>query len=257
MLGPEGCGKYLAVTELAKQLRLPRSAIVTLASDDSSIGIAQLQELNRQLALKNADGASRIVIVRDADAMTVEAQNAFLKLLEEPPLDTAIFLIASNRSLLLPTIISRCRLINFPAFVPEQITDYLKQNYQLSPTVLDQIASLCGGSLGTAINLATDAELLAIHTTRQQLIEELLSANLDLYQKLARVGKIEGEADASAVIEDYLQLVRLKLRQTSNQEQMKHYTHLLNRGSKLLEQLRANSNPRLVLTQLAMEAGSD
>jgi len=76
-----------------------------------SIGIEDIRIIQNHLSLKPYMFPYRTVIVKEAQLLTPEAQNAFLKLLEEPPSYCLIFLLTTNEDLLLPTIISRCRLI--------------------------------------------------------------------------------------------------------------------------------------------------
>jgi DNA polymerase III subunit delta' len=78
------------------------------------IVVDQVRDLvDRRLALKRFEGRRRIVIVDPADAMNVQAQNALLKTLEEPPAETTIVLVAANPDVLLPTIRSRCAKVAF------------------------------------------------------------------------------------------------------------------------------------------------
>jgi DNA polymerase-3 subunit delta' len=76
--------------------------------------VDQIRDLvDRRLALKRFEGRRRFVIVDPADAMNVQAQNALLKTLEEPPAETTIVLVAANPDALLPTIRSRCAKVAF------------------------------------------------------------------------------------------------------------------------------------------------
>jgi DNA polymerase-3 subunit delta' len=78
------------------------------------IVVDQIRDLvDHRLALKRVEARRRFVIVDPADAMNVQAQNAFLKTLEEPPEGTTVVLVASRPDVLLPTIRSRCLRITF------------------------------------------------------------------------------------------------------------------------------------------------
>ena len=79
--------------------------------EGEGIGIEQLRELEKNLSLKSKGDEEKIVFVKNAGEMSLNAQNAFLKTLEEPPLKTKIILSTDNYGLLLPTIVSRCQLI--------------------------------------------------------------------------------------------------------------------------------------------------
>ncbi|MCK5833919.1 hypothetical protein KAH81_09670 [bacterium] len=88
------------------------------------IGINAIRKLNESISLTpNYDGG-KWAIVRDADMMTLEASNAFLKTLEEPPEDSYIILTSSKPDFLLPTILSRAQSIQFRRLTRKQISDF-------------------------------------------------------------------------------------------------------------------------------------
>jgi len=76
-----------------------------------SIGIEQIRELEKKLVLKPYQGKIKITIINEAEKLTLPAQNALLKTLEEPPANSLIILTAAKKDSLLPTIISRCRIV--------------------------------------------------------------------------------------------------------------------------------------------------
>lgn len=78
---------------------------------DPTIGIDAVRTVQHLLARKPYGGGNRLVVLRDADKATVEAQNALLKLLEEPPDTTYILLFAKNEEHILPTIRSRSQIL--------------------------------------------------------------------------------------------------------------------------------------------------
>jgi DNA polymerase III delta prime subunit len=80
-------------------------------SGTNSIGIEQIRDLEKKLALKPYKAKIKIAIINEAEKLTLPAQNALLKTLEEPPENSLIILTAAKKDLLLPTIISRCRII--------------------------------------------------------------------------------------------------------------------------------------------------
>lgn len=79
--------------------------------DTQSLKIAQVRELQHQLALKPYLSPFKVVLINEADKLTLPAQHALLKTLEEPPEKSIIILTALNKETLLPTIISRCQII--------------------------------------------------------------------------------------------------------------------------------------------------
>ncbi len=79
----------------------------------NTIGIEEIKHMQKKLFLKPIKSPIKAVILEDAQLLTIQAQNALLKALEEPPDHTIIIISSQSRESLLPTIISRCQIINF------------------------------------------------------------------------------------------------------------------------------------------------
>jgi len=79
-----------------------------------SMGIDLVRELEHKISLKPYQGKMKSVIIHGAEKLTLEAQNAILKTLEEPPPNTILILTVPNEDFLLPTIVSRCQIIHLP-----------------------------------------------------------------------------------------------------------------------------------------------
>lgn len=77
-----------------------------------SIGIMEIRKIKQLLSLRPMGETNRLIIITDMDKATVEAQNALLKILEEPPKSTYLVLTARNPNNLLPTVVSRCQVIS-------------------------------------------------------------------------------------------------------------------------------------------------
>jgi len=78
---------------------------------NNSIGIEQIRELKQWISRKPHSSQNKAVLIPQAEKLTLEAQNSLLKTLEEPPKNTLIILTAPNEGFLLPTIVSRCKII--------------------------------------------------------------------------------------------------------------------------------------------------
>jgi len=93
------------------------------------ISISQIREMGLTISSKPNEAKFRMVIILNADLMNTQAQNALLKMLEEPPEKTFFILIANKISLLLPTIISRCRKIRFKPLTDKLIEQCLVNEF--------------------------------------------------------------------------------------------------------------------------------
>lgn len=119
------------------------------------ISVDEVRKLKNFFSLSATEGGRRVVIVDAADEMNVQAANALLKLLEEPPENVTLLLISHQPSRLLPTIRSRCRELRCHPLPPEDMAQALAaagaQN-DADPVIL---AALAAGSVGEAMRLTT------------------------------------------------------------------------------------------------------
>ena len=120
------------------------------------IGVDQLREIERAVALNPYEGRTRVVIIDPANVMSPAAQNAFLKTLEEPPAHVLIVLITSDESRLLETVRSRCARVPF-RLVPVSEIEAALTNRGTEPERAQLLARLSGGRPGWAIRAAADA----------------------------------------------------------------------------------------------------
>ena len=123
---------------------------ITRIVPQKAIGIETIRELKRSISLAPFRGETKAVIIEEAQMLTVEAQNALLKTLEEPPARTIIILtVSTNIDALLPTVVSRCQVVQLSTI-----------NYQLSTSELStlnsQLLMLLENGVGKKLKLAED-----------------------------------------------------------------------------------------------------
>ncbi len=178
--GPDGIGKKMVAIEFAKLLNCgealretgnrcecpscrkidkgihPDVALVEFTGV-KNIKVDQIRdEIEERLYLRPFEGRFKIVIVDECERMNHNAQNAFLKTLEEPPPDSLIILLSSRSDSLLPTLRSRCRVVEFGALPEGHIAQLLRDRNGLSPEDALLSAGLSGGSIGKALGLDKD-----------------------------------------------------------------------------------------------------
>jgi len=124
---------------------------------ERSIGVDAIRALQEQMAVRTYEGGWRAVSIHQADKMTVQAQNAFLKGLEEPPPKTAFFLLADSTSALLPTILSRCRIMRFRLMTAEDAAAVLVRR-GIAPERAELLAQIAQGSVGHALEIDESEE---------------------------------------------------------------------------------------------------
>ncbi|MBZ4333808.1 DNA polymerase III subunit delta' [Corallococcus interemptor] len=193
--GPEGVGKELAAVGLAQALTCPEApevgcgrcaSCVRLAKglhpdvtwvmpDDERVSrglagrsdftgtpsrelrVEQVRQLQERLALRGLESKRKVAILVSAEQMNVQAQNAFLKTLEEPPAETTLILVASAMDRLLPTIRSRCSKVYFGPLPVDLVARHVQQERKLDADTAALAAVMSGGSLGRALALDVDA----------------------------------------------------------------------------------------------------
>jgi DNA polymerase III delta' subunit len=125
---------------------------VTIGNPDDP-GPLTIRSLLRFLRLHAFQGRYKIAIISDAHRMTPGAANAFLKTLEEPPPNSLIFLLTSNRSGILPTIVSRCQQIRFDLYGEQELADLLVQLTGVEPARARGVARAADGNARKAMAL--------------------------------------------------------------------------------------------------------
>jgi DNA polymerase-3 subunit delta' len=120
------------------------------------IRLDQVDQLVAELALKPFAGARRVWIILEADKLTVEAANKLLKSLEEPPAYVYFLLVTSALEQALPTIVSRCQIVEFAPLADHQVEEYLGRHFDLAGDEAAAYARLARGSVERAARLAED-----------------------------------------------------------------------------------------------------
>ena len=124
-----------------------------------SIGVDDVREqINDTIMIRPYSSYYKIYIVDEAEKMTVQAQNALLKTIEEPPAYAVIILITTNQEAFLPTILSRCVQMKLKPLKDFTIKNYLTQNLHIAEKDADICAAFARGNLGKAIHLASSDE---------------------------------------------------------------------------------------------------
>lgn len=147
----------------------------------SSLGISDVKLVQQKVAFKPIKSITKAVIIPDSQLLTIPAQNALLKLLEEPPDNTLLFLITTKLDALLPTIQSRCSIRKLSvshASIPEE-----EKRQLIHQVTLFQSQSL-GDSLKIAEQLAKDkGKALAWIEKTSHVVREELEQTLDEKEK--------------------------------------------------------------------------
>ena len=163
------------------------------------IRVDQVRRLQERLALRPLEAPRKVVLIAPAEAMNPQAQNAFLKTLEEPPPDTVLLLVTAAPDRLLPTLRSRCVRVAFGPLPHAFVRDQVQRRLGHLRRYLEAVASLADGSLERALSL--DAERLADRRGRIEKFEGVTGADLRTVLRFAdEAGSSREEAEATLAL---------------------------------------------------------
>ena len=129
-------------------------------SQRREIGIDDVREAQRQANLKPYEGSSRVFVFDGAERMSEEASNALLKILEEPPPQVMIVLVASHEDALLPTIRSRCRRLELRPMPWTELAKELAEAHDIAQGEAELLARLSGGRPGWVLSAIGDPSIM-------------------------------------------------------------------------------------------------
>jgi DNA polymerase-3 subunit delta' len=149
-----------------------------------SIGIDAAREIKNFLWQKPNMSPRRTLILDEVEFLTTEAQNALLKITEEPPASSLIILVSSDPGGLLPTIMSRIEKVYFGLVPEREIAEWLVKQRKLAATEAKTFAKRSFGKPGLAIRLAEDENLRNNIALAEKLLKVQPAARRDLIKEI-------------------------------------------------------------------------
>src|SRR6478672_1010382 len=147
-------------------------------ADSRGLRICQVRRLERVLSLAAYTGGRRVSVVDAADTLQVEAANAFLKTLEEPPAGSVIILLAERPERLPETVMSRCQRLDFRPIDRDTLREQLTSRGADAETA-EAITSAAGGRIGWALRALADPSML---DERSRMLDDVV--------RLAHAGRV-------------------------------------------------------------------
>jgi len=153
---------------------------ITFIQTEGTIGIEEVRNLQKNVMFTPIKSSSKAAIIKNAHKVSVEAQNALLKLLEEPPLHTYIILTAETGNNFLPTILSRCTIINITqeqTFSEDEKAKWIKQLHAIFQFTIAEkliLAETVGKDKETALSwleqltLAAHEKMLTVNSEKDK-----------------------------------------------------------------------------------------
>lgn len=170
-----------------------------------TIGVDDIRrQINNDVAIKPYKGPRKIYIMNEGEKMTVQAQNALLKTLEEPPEYAVLLILASNVDSLLPTVLSRCVLLNMKPAKDAQIKKYLMETMEIPDYKADICVAFARGNVGKAKLLAKSEEFDKVKEEAIILLKNI--KEMDLNEIVTAIKKIN---EYKFDVNDYMDILSI------------------------------------------------
>jgi DNA polymerase-3 subunit delta' len=193
--GDDACGTCASCARIARGIHA--DVLVVEPGETGAIKVDQIRDAVERTGYRPFEGRRRVVIVDDADAMLVEAQNALLKTLEEPPAMSMFVLVTSRPDVLLPTVRSRCQRLRFGRLSAADIAAVLMKAHGYSANDAHAAASVADGSVGLALEGGSEAYVEAREAAAEVL--EGLARAPDARRRLETARTLAGSGDRDEV----------------------------------------------------------
>lgn len=258
LLGPKGSGKMATARQLAADmLAIPLNTIdshayVRIVVSDKAVSIDDVRSIEQFVRLKvpSKRQIQRIIIVDQADTMTIEAQNALLKTLEEPPEGTVIILLGNNSQALIPTVRSRLQVISIKRVARDEVCQYFKGEGH-SEAAVDRAYGVSGGLPGLMHALLTqdDHPLSEAITLGRSLLQETT------YERLLHVDALSKQKPLVENTLFIMQQMAHACLQTAEGKTAERWQQVMRASYEAADLLHNQAQPKLVLDQLMLRLG--
>ncbi len=267
LIGESGSGKTSTINWIAAQIlkidlselnKFPHILRINPEGERKvlkSISIEQVRRIehftSRKISASGNNDISRIIIIDDSDAMSLEAQNAILKALEEPPANTLYLLSAKDPNLLLPTI--RSRLFEIRLYNPPR--DSLKTlllSLGAREIEANKAITISGGLVGLALSLIRSSDEHLLSTSTQTARTILQGSTYDRMLAVNNLSKNRELTNSTLIILQQMAVISLK---TATGRKSQRWQKILEYSFKAQSQLNDKGNIKLILTNLMMKIG--
>lgn len=241
LVGPEGVGLLTIARALAKS----SGAVAQIVGDEAgNITIQTVRELYVRTRSKTSQ--KEIFILDNAEGMGRDAQNAFLKLLEEPNKTTYFILTAHDKSALLPTILSRVQVVEVKRMTRPASAALLRAHGVTEADKLAQLLFIASGLPAELLRLTADEAYQRGRIAAASQAKQFLTGTM--YQRIAMISSISSRDEATEMLALSLQMLRVQL----GQHRTTDVLHKINMIVAAKERIEANGHIRTQLLRIAL-----
>lgn len=170
-----------------------------------SIGVEDIREqLVGDIQIKPYSSKYKIYIIDEAEKLTVAAQNALLKTIEEPPAYGIIILLTTNAEIFLQTIISRCVVLDFKPVSEEMVRKYLKDKYDTGEYESRFAVAFAQGNIGRAVTIVTSPDFAQLKSDVMRLVKYAKEMSVSDI-----INEVKNVVNYKLTIDDYLDLLAM------------------------------------------------
>lgn len=179
IIGEDGIGKSLLAEEFAYKIlniekRKEHIDIVNYKSDKASFGVDLVRSIIEEANKKPYEGDKKVIIIHNGEKLTVAAQNALLKTIEEPLLGVFIIILSSNIDSILETIRSRCQIHRLAPLSKEEISLYINSHYkEIDKDLYKTLISFSEGIPGRVDKFMKDSVFKEIRNTVIAMLKDI------------------------------------------------------------------------------------
>lgn len=201
--GTEPCGECRSCKQAVNNnqpdiIRVTHEKPGTISVDDIRT------QVNNDIAIKPYSSKYKVYIINEAEKMTVQAQNALLKTLEEPPAYAVIILLVSNINALLQTILSRCVVLNMKPVEDALVRNYLMKELQVPDYKAEVCVAFARGNIGKAKALASSEDFDNVKAEALSLLKYI--QDMEIQEIVAAIKKIN---EYKLEVSDYLDIIAI------------------------------------------------
>lgn len=199
--GRDGIGKSILADIfvskiLNKEVSKEHIDAINYRNNKASIGVSEVRDIIEEVNKKPYEGDKKVVIIYDAEKLTIQAQNALLKTIEEPPNGVYIFLLTTNLEFILDTIKSRCQIYKLTTLTNDEMISFIKSKHEIDEEELLSVLAYSEGIPGRAERFLKDTELQNLRNLIINMLRDINKNEIDVaikYEKAFENYKDEKE----------------------------------------------------------------